>query len=369
MNKIILLDIDGVLVRQGGYRAALNCTLKYFLGPNFQVDERLIVALEERGVSSEWDMTPLIIAAYWNLSLLKRPKQNLPGNFSAAVQRLQELQPSSPLELSIPPFELRPNCYPAEAAFLAGCFSAVPIKLRQKLLTHTRDIQSSETFRVFQNFTLGSQSFAETYGQPALFQTDSLLLKYDAPNLSAEIRNSLLQHPLVGFTARPSAVPREVEGSIHGYAPEAEYGLTLCGLSDIPLMAFGKLQYLAAQHQLDPATLMKPAPFQALAGVLAAWAKDEWLALQAANHWRVSGKLSPEFQRLPKQFELIVVEDTLGGIRSAQGARAVLQQAGFEVNFKPIGITSGSVEKASAFANAGIFHAEGWQNAIAEILS
>ena len=32
MTKIILLDIDGVLVHPGGYRAALRATVNHFLG-------------------------------------------------------------------------------------------------------------------------------------------------------------------------------------------------------------------------------------------------------------------------------------------------------------------------------------------------
>ncbi len=31
MTRVLLLDIDGVLVRPGGYRAALHATLNYFV--------------------------------------------------------------------------------------------------------------------------------------------------------------------------------------------------------------------------------------------------------------------------------------------------------------------------------------------------
>ncbi len=63
MTKIILLDIDGVLVHPGGYRAALRATVQRFIG-DVEIREDLLTDFEKRGISSEWDMSPLIVAAY-----------------------------------------------------------------------------------------------------------------------------------------------------------------------------------------------------------------------------------------------------------------------------------------------------------------
>src|ERR1041385_9376580 len=102
------------------------------------------------------------------------------------------------------------------------------------------------------------------------------------------------------------------------YAPEAELALDLVGLSAIPLIAFGKLEYIASQFNIDPATLVKPSPIHPLAAVLAAWTGEEALALQAAMDWYKTGMLNALFDQVPSTFELIVVEDTVGGIRSEE---------------------------------------------------
>ena len=59
MIKIILLDVDGVLVYPGGYRAALRATLDHFIYPTLEIDEETLTELERRGIASEWDMAPL----------------------------------------------------------------------------------------------------------------------------------------------------------------------------------------------------------------------------------------------------------------------------------------------------------------------
>jgi hypothetical protein len=142
--------------------------------------------------------------------------------------------------------------------------------------------------------------------------------------------------------------------ALRGYAPEAELALDLVEMRDIPLMAFGKLEYIAAQHGLDPAALIKPSPFQALAGILAAWTGDELSAVQAAYEWYAAGRLNGRFGVLPPSFELMVVEDTLGGIRSVWAAGEILQAAGYDVKVRVFGLTGGNAAKESAFEKAGV---------------
>ncbi len=365
MTKIILLDIDGVLVHPGGYRAALRATVQHFLGSHFETQEDVLTDLEKRGISSEWDMTPLIIASYWNSILLQQPMQNLPDDVPAAAHEiLSQRKVDAPTHLSIPEFDLVAGQYPAETAFHAGYFSSIPNALRKNLLTESRSVHRSHTMRTFQHFTLGHQKFTETYQRPAEFETESFLLTYDSSNIDDDIRSKLRdsnQH-VAAFTARPSGPPCEVAESIVGYAPEAELALELVKLIDIPLIAFGKLEYLASQHQLDPATLVKPSPVQALAGILAAWTGEELRALQAANFWRETGALNEMFDQLPKEFELIVVEDTMGGVRSVRAASEILQKAGFKISVNPLGLTSGHAAKASAFKQADVPWFETWND-------
>ena len=69
MTTVILLDIDGVLVHPGGYRAALHATLNHFVNlmglPHFEFPEEKLAGFEKRGITSEWDMVPLLLGVLW----------------------------------------------------------------------------------------------------------------------------------------------------------------------------------------------------------------------------------------------------------------------------------------------------------------
>lgn len=371
MKKVILLDIDGVLVHHGGYRAALHATLNHFASlmglDHFDFPEEKLAELEKRGIFSEWDMVPLLLAVLWNDILAHYPNLSLPADLSsAAVEIGRNINGYLPRELVIPEFKLIAGQYPAEAALLHGCFPHIPIDLRTNLLGQSRNVKFSQTMRLFQHYSLGSRVFSETYDMPAEVDTDSFLHTHDRSYITDETRARLLQPNvyLSALTARPSAPPREVNDSHLGYAPEAELALDLVGLADIPLIAFGKLEYLAKQRGLDAGVLIKPSPVHALAATAAALTGNEWAGLQSAADWHQTGKLNGIFGNLPRAFDLYVVEDTLGGIRSTQRAGEILQQSGFDVNVHALGLTSGSVSKVEAFTQAGVSHFENWESLI-----
>ncbi len=94
---------------------------------------------------------------------------------------------------------------------------------------------------------------------------------------------------------------------------------------------------------------------------------DEWAGLQSAGDWHKTGKLNGVFANLPREFELFVVEDTMGGIRSTKAAGEILRQNGFNVPTQTIGLTSGSASKVEAFTQAEIPHFENWEELIVEI--
>ena len=369
MIKIILLDVDGVLVHPGGYRAALRATVSHFTGPEFTLSEEMLTELEKRGISSEWDMSPLLIAAYWNEILSRQPILTLPTDVACAATEINKLRDVElPKHFSIPEFPLLPGRYPAESAFEAECFTALPYDLRKNLLTTTRDINTSSTLRIFQHFALGSHKYTRTYNLPAELETESFLSLYDTSRINDAIRAELRRsnHRLAGFTSRPSGPPKEIAGYLPGFAPEAELALALTGLPDVPLMAFGRLEYLARHHDMDPASLVKPSPFHALAAIFAASTGEEWSALQAARHWHETGLIDERIHLLPKTFDLIVIEDTLGGVYSARAAAAILNKAGLEVNVHAIGLTSGSAAKAFAFEREGVSYFDDWESLIVE---
>ncbi len=370
MIKIILLDVDGVLVYPGGYRAALRATVNHFIDPTLEIDEETLTELERRGISSEWDMAPLLLASYWNDILSRQPLQNLPSDvFSAATMINRQRKVDAPTRWFVPEFALVAGQYPAETAFHAGCFSSIPYNLQKNLLTKTRYVYKSHTMRIFQHFTLGSEKFTETYNLPEELVTESFLLTHDRPIINDEICRKLRQpnHRLAAFTSRPSAPPRDVDTSHFGYAPEAEFALELVGFSDIPLIGYGGLEYLAKQRGLDAATLLKPSPVQALAAIAAAFTGEEWTAIQAAADWQKTGQLNGVFSRLPRSFELTVVEDTMGGINSTLKAGEILKQTGMGIPIQALGLTTGSSSKAAAFKQAGIPFFQDWVSLMHQI--
>ena len=371
MTSVLLLDIDGVLVKPGGYRAALHATLNYFVNlmglPHFDFPEEKLAGFERRGITSEWDMVPLLLAVLWEDILAHQPVSGLPSDVSsAAIQIGRCLNGYFPSDLHIPEFELVLGQYPADTALSAGFFPSIPEQLRTNLLHRSRDVRFSQTMRLFQHYTLGSDAFRQTYDLTPEIETESLLHKFDRSNINDAIREKLRQPDiyLTAFTARPSAPPREVEAPPLGYAPEAEIALDLVGLPDIPLISFGKLQYLGEQRGYDPETLLKPSPVQALAGIAAALTGDEWASLQAACDWYETGRLTGVLAELPSALEVAIIEDTLGGVRSVLAAGEILQKAGLEVDILACGLTSGSIEKSAAFEAASVPHFSDWETLI-----
>jgi hypothetical protein len=265
-------------------------------------------------------------------------------------------------DLHIPEFEILPNVYPTESALQHGSFPYLPTELRRNLLHDSRNVHFSHTTRLFQHFSLGSRVFSETYNLPAEIETESCLHSYDKSNLTAGMLTKLFDanNYLACITARPSAPPRDVDTSHIGYAPEAENALALVGLSDLPLIGYGRLEYYEKQFGIPAASLLKPSPVQALAAVASAFTGDEWSSIQAAGAWQKTGQLNSMFTDLPRSFELIVVEDTMGGIRSTQRAGEILNASGFDVRTRALGFTSGSRSKAEAFSQVGIEHFVDW---------
>jgi len=374
MTKVVLLDIDGVLVHHGGYRAALHATLNHFVSlmglSHFDFTEEELADLEKRGIFSEWDMVPILLGALWNDILSRPPKLDLPSDLSsAAVEIGRNINGYRPGKLFVPEFDLIPGRYPAESAFRSGCFPSIPVNLQSSLLHDSRNVGYSQTTRLFQHYSLGSRVFSDTYNLPAELETESLLLTHDRSYLNDSIRAKLCQPDiyLAALTARPSAAPREIKDANPSYPPEAEIALKLVGLPDIPLIGFGKLQYLAFQRGLDASALIKPSPVHALAAIAAALTGNEWIALQSACDWHQTGKLNGVFANLPQSFELLVVEDTLGGIRSVQSAGEILRDSGFNVVVRTFGLTSGSTTKAAAFEQFEIPHFANWETMIKEM--
>ncbi len=363
--KILLFDMDGVLVQPGGYGAGADVTLKYFLDkfhlPVYADDHRMRVWFEAAGVSSEWDMVPITLAVILDRVLgfcpSEQPLQNfeqVSRHFEKVVIPETEFKFQSIVQTLQPHFSRQPA--PADAILDliqsdegGRIFPALKIHpdLARLILRHSRDEGNSAVNRIFQNYVLGDKIFKQVYGNEAEFEAESVLLKYDRPLLLPEWQKRILQlrqekkvFPVV-YTARPSATPREKQDGQLGYSPEAEMALSLLGLETVPVVGYGRLVYTGSVYGVDADSLVKPSPFQALAAVMAAWSGREWESLQWAM--KIYNQQSHDHDAndvLPLKFELHVFEDSAGGIRAVKHAAEILRGIGYDVRFFGWGIAT-----------------------------
>lgn len=363
--KILLFDMDGVLIQPGGYGAGADDTLKYFLEkfhlPVYADDQRMRVWFEAAGVSSEWDMVPITLAVILDRILGFWPSQQPLQNFEQVSHHLKyavvpetEFKFQSIVQTLQPYFSRQPA--PADAILdliqsVEGMSLFPGLKkhpdLARLILRHSRDEGNSAVNRIFQNYVLGDKIFKQVYGSNAEFEADSVLLKHDRPLLSPEWQKRILQFrqekmafPVV-YTARPSSTPKEKQDGQLGYSPEAEMALSLLGFETVPVMGYGRMVYTGSVYGVDADSLVKPSPFQALAAVKAAWSGREWEALQwAMKIYNQEHQNQPANDELPKKFELHVFEDSAGGIRAVKHAAEILRGIGYDVSFFGWGIAT-----------------------------
>lgn len=92
-RKVLLLDIDGVLVRPGGYRRSYRDTVNSFLREfgleRFGLqDDRFAEQFEACEIPAEWDMVPLTLAMVFDFLLSIDPTLALPSKLSK-VRRIE----------------------------------------------------------------------------------------------------------------------------------------------------------------------------------------------------------------------------------------------------------------------------------------
>jgi hypothetical protein len=379
--QILLFDIDGVLVAPYGYRESVRATLGHFyrqmnFPESFLPDEDVISGFEAIRITSEWDMVPICLAAAIDGWLAANPEFILSDQLSTALPEIGDA--ASTTNLPRDPGYLRlqqslsglvkPGEYPADTV-LRRVRSERPSALLthlsgscllDSLLAHSRDLNQSVTTRVFQHFTLGSRAFQACYNQVPSFQSESLLAEFDLPLLPAELSQRLLDlhtqreiYP-AAFTMRPSLAPRSVDDHLpNRYAPEAEIALELVRLSDIPLIGYGRILYLANQIGLEAEELLKPSPVQAIAAILAAISGNEILALTEAYHvYAKSGGFPISLLNPGDRLIVHIFEDSAGGIEAVFRAAAILRSIGISVQVSGYGIAT-HPRKTAALEKAG----------------
>ena len=116
----------------------------------------------------------------------------------------------------------------------------------QGILGNAYDPLRSITARIIQELNLGQAGFSAAYGTPASMPGPGYLATLDPPLISPQMarRTGCLGHgarpSAVVFTNRPAMMPH-LAGT-----PEAEIGLERVGLSSLPFIAMGHLDWLAA---------------------------------------------------------------------------------------------------------------------------
>ena len=362
--RVLLLDIDGVLVAPLGYRAAVQAALAHTFrrwGWPLAPPDDLAEHYEAAGISSEWHMVPLALATAldaWSSTTSQVPSPAVLEPTGPSPGPWQGTKPdfaATPRRLAP---HLTPNASPGETAWrLQGTPQAIfpslgRSPLAQTLLTRTREPLIAPTTRLFQHFALGSATFARTYGRPAEIQTPSFLKQYDRallPPVFAEwLCEARAQQRLFTavFSARPSLPPRGTPPRV-GYAPEAEMALEAIGCPNLPLIAFGRLQALAEEIGLPSAdALLKPAPFHALAALLAALTGDEHQALRAAAAWQANQRHAKDI--LPTEgVHIIVVEDTTSGMQAALALQHRLREEGVPIELTLLGVATHPAKRRS----------------------
>jgi hypothetical protein len=383
---IFLFDLDGVLVQPAGYREAVRATINFFtrrLGlSDLAPGEDILALLESQGITNEWDIIPICLGVILEAILCENSGLDLSHNLLEVPKALP--CPREPLQYREDILKagslLQAGFSPSEALLRAGEKGPFPKLSRQalykNLFGHNQEVLLSVTSRTFQNYVLGSQAFTHIYRAPAIIDGESYLKVFDRSLLRTDLKKHMeemiLDHTLhVAFlTARPSLAPREVVTEPGGYSPEAEQALELIGLSQIPIIGFGRLQYAAGQLGLSPNLLIKPAPYQALAAVLAAVSGSELDALQSAAALCQQAGLIPDASPftsfdptrsliLPSDSRVLeegwsvhIFEDSPIGIRAVQQAGEMLNRADIRVRVHCWGIAQ-NPDKVRALEQVG----------------
>jgi phosphoglycolate phosphatase-like HAD superfamily hydrolase len=362
----ILLDVDGVLVHDGGYRAGVAATVDHFaagLGlQGMAPTEEEIDAFHAAGFTNEWDINPFVVGILWLAAAGGKPVRR--PDYRAWAAR-SGAHPGRPSQRAL--------------ALLQGELARQPLDGRRQqklaerlaaLLADAYDVRRCPTTQVFQEYILGSRLYAEYYGLVSQFATPSLLEQEDRPALTAAGRACLERLAGRGagvciYTARPSGPPaagREhpAAGGEHpapgreaepfALAPEAELAVELLHLERYPLVARGRMQWLADRYDERAEALTKPSPVQVLAALGAAIGGEEVPALEAAYALYRHGRLQPPLAALAEQpCQVFVLEDATPGLQAAAEGQRLLSAQGCEVRVRGVGVTA-SPAKAKALA-------------------
>jgi hypothetical protein len=223
--------------------------------------------------------------------------------------------------------------------------------LLKAFLCGTRNPYESYGTRLFQNVILGSKEFTATYELESKYDGESLLKLKDEVLLSEssvrklhELTNSHPSTFRVGvYTARPSHPPKDASGTTKGYSPEAELALESANMTCFPLVGMGMMEWLAKQKNERTEDLTKPNTTQAIAALIScskgrttADTIREAYAIDKLDKTPADSSLG---SIIKSKVIVYVFEDTISGILPMIASAERLNQLGFSIEVRPLGIT------------------------------
>jgi protein-tyrosine-phosphatase len=392
--NILLFDVDGVLIEDGGYYAALIATLNYFnelmgAGP-IVFDRPDRDQFQSRGYVNEWDLCPLCAGILIVETLARYPDRVLrPSPFEDFLRQFRGVNVPQLKDVARPylkqidllqgkPVERARDMLLNALAQLSlrADTRAVTESLLRDMFAQTHDVDRAPVTQIFQEFVIGSKLYAESYHLPPRFAAPPVLTTEDRALISSAAQAKLAEWAQADrvkvcmYTARRSLPPTDDPDhiSLIGYSPEAELGMQLLGM-DYPLIATGRVQWLAAKVNVPFESVTKPAPIQALAAIGAALTHEEANSLLAAHalmsHGELIGPLAalrpvrwattapsdkdPHGPPDRSGIHVWIVEDGILGMQATHGAIDLLIRNGLDIHAHAIGIAAGG-PKAAALA-------------------
>jgi hypothetical protein len=374
-QHLLLFDVDGVLIEDGGYYAALVATLNYFNelmgGHPIDFDSPMRDQFQSRGYVNEWDLCPLCAGILIIDTLARHPDLVLrPAPFEDFLRQFRGVNVPQLKNVARPYLEQIDllSGKPVERArdMLLDALARLSLRddtraatenLLREMFSQTHDVDHAPVTQIFQELVIGSKLYAESYQLPPRFAAPSVLATEDRSLISAAVQAKLAKWAAADrvkvcvYTARPSLPPSDDPDhiSLIGYSPEAELGMQLLGM-DYPLIATGRVQWLAARVNVPFESVTKPAPIQALAAIGAALTREEANSLLAAHALVARRELIGPLAHLKDRMTHVwIVEDGILGLQATHGAIDLLKQSGLEIHAHAIGIATGG-PKAAALA-------------------
>ena len=360
-----------------GYRQATRDSIAHILSGfgvnNIQVLESNLSAFEAQGITSEWDMIPLYLLAWMEKCFeLNTPVKKITDRDDLAIYLVSTSgsNPDPGEIINILGKNMRSGIAPTESILEdvnnrddSNKFPYVQKYagwLIPELLTSSRDIEVSNSTRLFQNLILGDQVFTEICGIIPQKKTDSYLVKYDNVFLNEKSLTKLKvsvkrkgSH-ICAITARPS-LPANFEKYRHTsnyYFPEAELAIKKLGIENINVVGYGTVKSFAEQINMNAEAVLKPSFIHSLIALAVSCETnfDNILEFLKLNRDRLENLdktfislelILPDWV-LSNKLSLHVFEDFPVGIQSVKSLNKFLVHNGIDSNINAYGIASDS---------------------------